>query len=294
MTPTGRGNPKESDPPHELTPPSNCEITKDEDIEAGSSPSCRICLQSQSENDERLISPCMCKGTLQFVHRSCLDRWRSIKEGFAFSHCTTCKAQFHLRVAKLEDNPWHKVFIARDVCLAFLAVQITVIAIGGFLYILDEDESVWLSHSWDHIHSKHPVLFYYCVGVIYFFVLLGMWGVVLHCGDPNYHDPRLPCCEHCSYGCGILDYFPRTMETLVGLLFLLVAAILGIAYSLIAVILAIQRTWQRFHHILTNRVLTQEYIVEDLRGCYTSPKLDPKHEERLKRLNLWGDEPTSA
>jgi hypothetical protein len=26
-----------------------------------------------------LISPCMCKGTQQFVHRSCLDHWRSIR-----------------------------------------------------------------------------------------------------------------------------------------------------------------------------------------------------------------------
>lgn len=29
--------------------------------------------------DDELISPCMCKGTQQFVHRSCLDHWRSVK-----------------------------------------------------------------------------------------------------------------------------------------------------------------------------------------------------------------------
>ena len=28
---------------------------------------------------DELISPCMCKGTQQFVHRSCLDHWRSVK-----------------------------------------------------------------------------------------------------------------------------------------------------------------------------------------------------------------------
>ena len=118
--------------------------------------------------EDELISPCMCKGTQQFVHRSCLDHWRSIKaiffilvllrcscfrlsriclfpilfsydfnqserilvilqEGFAFSHCTTCKAQFHLKVSLFEDNSWRKVkfrlFVARDVLLVFLAVQ---------------------------------------------------------------------------------------------------------------------------------------------------------------------------
>lgn len=32
--------------------------------------------------------------------------------------------------------------------------------------------------------------------------------------------------------------------------------------------------------------MLQEYIVEDLHGCYTPPKLDPEHEERLKMLKL--------
>lgn len=100
---------------------------EDEDLEAGSVPCCRICLESECEPGDELISPCMCKGTQQFVHRCCLDHWRSVKEGFAFSHCTTCKAQFHLRVALFEDNTWRKVkfrlFVARDVFLVFLAVQ---------------------------------------------------------------------------------------------------------------------------------------------------------------------------
>lgn len=30
----------------------------------------------------------------------------------------------------------------------------------------------------------------------------------------------------------------------------------------------------------------QEYVVEDLHGNYTAPKLDPEHEERLKMLKL--------
>jgi hypothetical protein len=113
----------------------------------------------------------MCKGTQQFVHRSCLDHWRSVRvntvvlalmnmitcnpitasrdsfnnwsyndffpfflqEGFAFSHCTTCKAQFHLRLTVFEDNSWRKIkfrlFVARDVFLVFLAVQTVSILI---------------------------------------------------------------------------------------------------------------------------------------------------------------------
>ncbi|KAJ6759524.1 RING/FYVE/PHD ZINC FINGER SUPERFAMILY PROTEIN, partial [Salix koriyanagi] len=103
-------------------------VVSNDDIENVSVPCCRICLETDCEPGDELISPCMCKGTQQFVHRSCLDHWRSVKEGFAFSHCTTCKAQFHLRVALLEDNSWRKIkfrlFVTRDIVIVFFAVQI--------------------------------------------------------------------------------------------------------------------------------------------------------------------------
>ncbi|KAF2310700.1 hypothetical protein GH714_016418 [Hevea brasiliensis] len=176
---------------------------------------------------DELISPCMCKGTQQFVHRSCLDHWRSVKEGFAFSHCTTCKAQFHLRVALFEDNSWRKVkfrlFVTRDVIIVFLAVQTMIAAMGGFAYLMDKDGAFRNSFSdgWDRILSKHPIPFYYCI-----------------------------------------------------------------AYGFLAATMAIQKIWQRHYHILTKRELTKEYIVDDLNGCYTPPKLDSEHEERLKMLKL--------
>ena len=68
--------------------------------------------------------------------------------------------------------------------------------------------------------------------------------------------------------------------------FVVIFAILGIAYGFLAATMAIQRIWQRHYHILTKRELTKEYIVEDLGGCYFPPKLDPEHEGRLKMLKL--------
>jgi hypothetical protein len=37
---------------------------------------CRICLDNEGDD---LIAPCRCKGTQKYVHRSCLDNWRSTK-----------------------------------------------------------------------------------------------------------------------------------------------------------------------------------------------------------------------
>ncbi|KAF3442537.1 hypothetical protein FNV43_RR16453 [Rhamnella rubrinervis] len=268
LGPAGDQTPNDSDPLLEnqadSSPGSSTEIN-DEDVESGSIPCCRICLESDAEPEDEMISPCMCKGTQQFVHRSCLDHWRSVKEGFAFSHCTTCKAQFHLRVELFEDNSWRKikfrVFVARDVFLVFLAVQTVIAAIGGFAYLMDRDGAFRNSFDdgWDRILSKHPIPFYYCIGVLAFFVLLGFFGLILHCSSLNNNDPRMAGCQNCCYGWGILDCFPASMEACFALVivFVVIFAILGIAYGFLAATMAIQRIWQRHYHILTKRELTK-------------------------------------
>lgn len=57
----------------------------------------------------------------------CNDSFHRQQEGFAFSHCTTCRAQFHLLINFLEGSCWRntkfRMFVARDVLLGFLAVQ---------------------------------------------------------------------------------------------------------------------------------------------------------------------------
>lgn len=188
---------------------------------------------------------------------------------------------------------------------------------------------------------------FFIPGVLAFFVLLGFFGLILHCSAFNSNDPRMAGCQNCCYGWGILDCFPASMEACFALVivFVVIFAILGIAYGFLAATMAIQRIWQRHYHILTKRELTkvsnsllsfavsaylyslfndalecgddfalvfheltrmliilkllilgrqiisnfnmlQEYIVEDLHGCYTPPKLDAEHEERLKMLKL--------
>ncbi|KAL4194842.1 hypothetical protein AMTRI_Chr05g70490 [Amborella trichopoda] len=251
-----------------LSPPqaTSCSSeVKDDDVEVSSAACCRICLESESDNP-----------------------------GFAFSHCTTCKAQFHLRVELLEDYSWRKIkfkiFVARDVLLVFLAVQTAISLMGGLAYLMDTNGEFRNSFSdgWDRILSKHPIPFYYCFGVFVFFVILGIGGLLVHCSSINNNDPCMAGCRNCCYGWGILDCFPASMEACGVLLviFVVIFAILGIAYGLLAATMAIQRIWQKHYHILTKRELTKEYVVEDLHGSYTPPKLDHEHEERLKQLKL--------
>ncbi|KAK0570866.1 hypothetical protein LWI29_007666 [Acer saccharum] len=276
LEPLGERSPSDADPLLEnqqtsdlsLASSSSSEIQDQDDIENGSVPCCRICLESDGEPDDELISPCMCKGTQQFVHRSCLDHWRSVKEGFAFSHCTTCKAQFHLQVALFEENSWRQIkfrlFVARDVFFVFLAVQTAIAAMGTILFLL-------------LLSRGNGVL---CAAWIF--------GLILHCSSSTVMIHGWLGCQNCCYGWGILDCFPASMEACFALVivFVVIFAILGIAYGFLAATMAIQKIWQKHYHILTKRELTKEYIVEDLHGSYSPPKLDTEHEERLRALKL--------
>ncbi|KAG9064865.1 hypothetical protein KI688_003126 [Linnemannia hyalina] len=61
---------------------------------------CRICLGGADEEDTlgHLISPCLCKGSMKYVHIECLNAWRT-RSPKPESHykCDTCKYAFSFR-----------------------------------------------------------------------------------------------------------------------------------------------------------------------------------------------------
>jgi len=63
---------------------------------------CRIC-HCEGTNDEPLVSPCLCLGTLQYLHQSCLQRW--IRSAGVKS-CELCKFEF---IMHSEIKPFNQV-----------------------------------------------------------------------------------------------------------------------------------------------------------------------------------------
>ncbi|KAG6332507.1 hypothetical protein ID866_6584, partial [Astraeus odoratus] len=70
---------------------------------------CRICLDGEDPTLGRLIKPCLCTGSISYVHVKCLQRWRTQSTGdSAFYRCPQCR--FHYRFARtkvlgLATNP---------------------------------------------------------------------------------------------------------------------------------------------------------------------------------------------
>ena len=63
---------------------------------------CRIC-HCEGTDDEPLISPCLCLGTMQYLHQACLQRW--IKSAGVKS-CELCKFEF---IMHSEIKPFNQV-----------------------------------------------------------------------------------------------------------------------------------------------------------------------------------------
>lgn len=142
-------------------------------------PQCRICLDTEGED---LIAPCHCKGTQKYVHRACLDNWRSTKEGFAFAHCTECKAKFILRANVPPDRWWLRLkfqfLVARDHTLIFLVVQLIVAILGVLVYKFYGEELREMFGYEEHPYGFYTmaVLAIVLVGLLYGFFIAIICG----------------------------------------------------------------------------------------------------------------------
>ncbi|XP_002989200.2 E3 ubiquitin-protein ligase MARCH8 [Selaginella moellendorffii] len=141
---------------------------------------CRICLECGGSD---LIAPCQCKGTQKFVHRSCLDNWRAVKEGFAFSHCTECRSVFQMRVNRPPDRWWlrlkFQLLVFRDHTVIFVLVQVVVILLGALVYAFyGEELKEMFGYDEQHAYGFYAlaVLVLILVGLLYGFFIAIICG----------------------------------------------------------------------------------------------------------------------
>ncbi|KAF9681934.1 hypothetical protein SADUNF_Sadunf05G0054800 [Salix dunnii] len=297
-----------------LIPPSPITEPSEVDLEAGPGEQfqCRICLETDGRD---FIAPCKCKGTTKYVHRECLDQWRAVKEGFAFSHCTTCKAPYHLRVHAAADRKWRtlkfRFFVTRDIVFIFLAVQLVIASLAYLVYLIDTHQKSWLRLAWGF--DSELSFYYICETASVYLekawmqvkeVLVG-YLKFFHCLCADCHLPGTlcmwtdctTCFESCASTAGECGCLGGAGEAGLPLLFIMALIVLGlftvigIFYSVLVATMVGQRIWQRHYHILAKRMLTKEYVVEDVDGemmgsDWSPPPLPPEHVQQLKNLGL--------
>lgn len=94
---------------------------------------CRFC---HITNNQELIAPCACGGTMAWVHRYCLNKWRFSGAAYSISRCPTCLQHYKYTFAK--ENIGNCLFRILTVAAIyyFYAIAIfesTVIVMGVLL-----------------------------------------------------------------------------------------------------------------------------------------------------------------
>ena len=102
---------------------------------------CRICLEDDSP--EAMIAPCLCKGSQKWVHRECLDLWRTNESDRAFSRCTECLYEYRMQPTSNRNHHFKfYLFVTRDILFMTLLVQAVIISAASVIYLIDQNHTI--------------------------------------------------------------------------------------------------------------------------------------------------------
>ncbi|KAI0361498.1 zf-C3HC4-domain-containing protein [Trametes cingulata] len=111
---------------------------------------CRICLDGEDPELGRLIRPCLCKGSISYVHVKCLQRWRNTSASkSAFFACPQCGYHYHFartRVVGIATNP--VVIAALSTILFTCIVLLSSFVTTWFMGDTDDVYFSWYSIYW--------------------------------------------------------------------------------------------------------------------------------------------------
>lgn len=117
-------------------------------------PQCRICLDGEDPELGRLIRPCLCKGSVSYVHVKCLHQWRTLSSTMsAFYRCPNCG--YHYRFARtkalgIASNP---IVVGTLTGIAFTLLLFFSSFITTYLISGPTNESYFFYYPWDSVRD---------------------------------------------------------------------------------------------------------------------------------------------
>lgn len=190
---------------------------------------CWICHEGGSQISE-LISPCKCTGSMKYVHRHCLDRWRSTAPNpFAFTTCRHCAYQYILVRRETEhkeaDEARRKVLkiAIRHFLVANVALQAWLIGLALLIRLVDQHEVLVKVFDFRQIEGMPPAgeasfldslrgrkTTYYMAAILFTAAIIGVWGTTVACIRHCCSGPSYSTGPHCD--CGTFYWFDPWCE----------------------------------------------------------------------------------
>ena len=101
---------------------------KEESIEGAI---CKICYLG-NEDENSLLSPCLCKGSMEFVHEQCLEKWIQMSGS---QGCGACKYPYQMNSYLLPFKTWKFIELVHFDCWKILYI-INILLPGINIYFV--------------------------------------------------------------------------------------------------------------------------------------------------------------
>jgi uncharacterized membrane protein len=229
---------------------------------------CRICFDH--ENAEDIISPCLCSGGSAFVHRTCLNRWRSENVGGkGFKICNVCQFEYVIEPvssdvkAERQRRMKYYFFVTRDAMAAFILVQLVVGCFAFLLKAVDKNEK--------NIKQTFPAsvpesIMYYISALVLLLAIVGLIAcIVAYCASSSRGGPGD--CRSCSgrkFHFAIAAQIDDSFFVVVTLL--LIFAVIGLLVGIGLSVISIQTLMKHHASKLWLRQEAEKYTVKDFQG----------------------------
>ena len=96
---------------------------------------CRICRSTAPRED--LFSPCNCRGSVKYVHKTCLEKWRQkTTSATNKKQCSECKGHFKITVTQTKKRYLYVVSATKKILILLLTaavLELTIVSVG-FLF----------------------------------------------------------------------------------------------------------------------------------------------------------------
>ncbi|CAF1376862.1 unnamed protein product [Adineta ricciae] len=220
---------------------------------------CRICLDT--DNTDSLISPCLCSGSAAFVHRTCLDNWRSENiRGIGFNYCDICKFEYvietvdnDLKAEKIRRLKYY-FFVTRDITSIFLLTQLIILALTFLLKLIDKNSGD-IKHQFPSWMSEFAM--YYLTSFVLLLVLIGFIAFIISCWSLGRIDRCIPNGFGLNSGKGLLTCL---------IIFVVIYAMIGVLVGVFYSIVILQKIMEHHTRKLWLRQEANKYIVKDFQG----------------------------
>ena len=95
---------------------------------------CRFCLDTEGTEENPLIIPCECKGSIRYVHQRCLDKWRLTEPDRNGFICRLCDSVYifplHVLFEEIPDpNTWSFFLLRFPIVISLIAHYIVLLVL---------------------------------------------------------------------------------------------------------------------------------------------------------------------